>query len=169
MKNLILLFASIVFLGCRDDPTPVNIDTEPGTIKITKDGVTIVTPPYSGVSASVQSNGIAHIHGSFQISTNVAETLSIQIMGPKEGIFTFNGNQSSPAATTAEYKPSDNLGFCYSYNYSESISGTVQVTKYDKVNKVFTGTFEVKMTRPSDNKTITITKGYFKEIPFVLV
>lgn len=88
------------------------------------------------------------------VSQNADELVRLNINGQAVGTYTIS---SSSTANAIIYVDANG-------NQYNSISGSIIVTEYSKINQIISGTFTGVLKKTTDNTQITVTEGKFNYI-----
>jgi hypothetical protein len=92
--------------------------------------------------------------------------LSVPLIDPKPQTMAISNSASGQNAHATGSIDVDSLGFAF---FNSLPGGTITIDKFDKVNNLVSGTFELtgsrKPTQAEPNEIATVTSGYFNDIP----
>jgi len=158
----IFISASLFFFGCNQTtaPTDPSASMPDGSMSATIDGSywqSTSIPLISGGAAAIRkvSAGTISIGGTKILSTSDAQVLTVNLSRYGTGTDTLG---ISNQGTYSIGKQQDQTWVSVGLN-----TGTVNVTKYDTLNKLISGTFNFTATN-STLTTKTVSSGVFKNV-----
>ena len=169
MSRSIVVVIFIAMCCCKSND-PQIITAAPGTLVAYFDGVVkksikmrVAWPPNSSNFRETM-----YIQAYFKETDTTRIDCSVATNNTKipvtTGEYFFKGNDPLVAAPAFFYVPFDGKGAFTSQYFPEPIAGKVVISELDEVNKLVSGTFEVKLVRASEK--LTITKGSFNKIQY---
>jgi len=170
----------LIAVGCSQAvaPTSNNLGIPPGAVKgeygfningkVYDSGIptsfegSAQLSPYSGQSAGAVDLFVS-LYYYFNNVNNGEVNLNFSLSTPKAQSMTIsNSNVGHGAYTNASF-------YSMGINYGSLIVGTVNITKFDTINNLVSGTFEFTASESSPSSvstnTATITSGYFNDMP----
>ncbi len=176
------LTAMLIAVGCSQAvaPTEENLGIPPGAVEgeygyningriydshapLGGDGTASLGPLTGQGSAAVQISLYLFYDFGNGLYGNVG--LNIPIIKAQPQTVSIYGTSSTKDPQATAYCDCDSNGFIW---YTALPGGTVNITKFDTVNDLVSGTFEFTATETSSNldsdKKVTVTSGYFNDI-----
>ncbi len=166
MNRTICILLVIFSIGCGKDEDPT-LSTD-GTIRFMLKGVeqvsTSITANMKRSSSQVPNELaiIAEFSGTATIPFSVSTNNIYVDLGVGE--YLAKGNNPSISPVNFYYIPTDGKGSFNSAAFPNDIAGKVIITELDTTNKVFSGTFEINVTRGLES--LNLASGSFKKIPY---
>ncbi len=160
VRLLLLALITCGFVGCSKEKSIDSTDAGgPGILKMKVDGQQWVANKFA--SATIM-NGFTSIMG----SSNDGKDLIITLDTKSTGTYQLDQNSNHAAAYV-----DNNEAAPVSYTTNQGMNagdagGTVTITSIDEVSKKISGTFNFKMTRDIDGKSIMVTEGSFTNLTY---